>query len=644
MSHPADPTTPEPGNGLLGRLPANIRKRIYILAGAITDETIPLDRYCPLRNHLPFRASDLVGPPVDWAPTLALLKTCRLVYTEMASLIYSSNRFSTHDLRPLRKLTLASSRSLTALKIQVHSARFPSSLKSDHCNVLYMGYSSQDLDSSVDRKTIDNWVWTATQFGTGVQAGKLDLWFICDVDDVETANLVLAPLRQWPVLRRCSIRLSNRKNQALRNLAYVTSRALMGLSDTPPPTFFPYSRLPTELRFKILQYTDLVTPWTLVQWLMCEGFSFKNGLCCRVRDLKYDPRHPRGFRPDAPQPDEPGEFVCGSDGASSTSDGSVDSAGPSGSSEYTIRQQVFRQNGNSHDWMHYECHFKKCQRYTSLYQGTGCFCSRYHAAYTPTCTCWQSPVSLFLVSKAFSREAMAVFLSSNHFQIFEAPGISFTKENPKAHERRARYKDICPIVGFLEERRKAGLLHDIKSLSLNFSRTEFEISNIQSSRPSRPLKSQAEWRRAAELVSSDTNLRFLDISASRMKDFPELEGWRDFDQDAMFNMARRIIDTCIWPLTEAGPPRGVGQLRVHLHGMTYYKNNLSRELCMWYNIRTTYHRAPREAENCDVPDYKVFSRGFEASKDGHVLKWVEQVWIAEELDRFETHSGLLRDF
>lgn len=267
MSVPRDSTCPPRCVGFLGLTPTT-RELIYLYAGIITNSTIPLDK----ENSIELvtrrgMIEALRGPRHDWATTLALLRTCRPVYTEVLALIYSMNRFVTHDLCPLRNLTPSSLRSLSELKTHVHAKIGGDERRCrpghDYCGLLYSAYNTGkllDSSNSADARIIEEWAVTAAHIGSNIQAGTLVLSLICDVENLETANLVLAPLHQWPQLARCSIRLSNWPNSVLSDLARATSRALMHSQDAE--VFPRYQGLPTELRLNILQYTDLVTPWT----------------------------------------------------------------------------------------------------------------------------------------------------------------------------------------------------------------------------------------------------------------------------------------------------------------------------------------------------------------------------------------------
>ena len=114
-----------------------------------------------------------------------------------------------------------------------------------------------------------------------------------------------------------------------------------------------------------------------------------------------------------------------------------------------------------------------------------CSCAFYHAAYSPTCTCWRLPISLFLTSRGVRRIATALFYSKNKFVLF-----------PDKVNRRQYYRKIVesqsPLVQFLERFPPAGLshLHHVTLMFPNFDPEAF----LQDKRK------VVEWRRAVDLL------------------------------------------------------------------------------------------------------------------------------------------------
>lgn len=131
---------------------------------------------------------------------------------------------------------------------------------------------------------------------------------------------------------------------------------------------FRFFDLPHEIRHQILEYTDLVTPLCEVEWnpktrfmVRFSRFSCKNwerwmdsGPC----DLKL-----------YPGPFDPNLFPA--------------------------------------------CQFRDCWQHGP--PQIGCFCRRFHAAFSSRCRCWCPPTYLFLVCQSFRADAQEVFFSRNRF-------------------------------------------------------------------------------------------------------------------------------------------------------------------------------------------------------------------------------------
>jgi len=119
--------------------------------------------------------------------------------------------------------------------------------------------------------------------------------------------------------------------------------------------------LPRELRLRILEHTDLITPWKEVSWS----------------------RHARCY----------GVF-------------------PTGCAE--------SQGLTSPPDIHHGCQFSQCWFNESNEPWIGCFCRGRHAAFSSTCKCWVPPgPDLFLVCRTLCRDAQLVFFSGNRFVVHD---------------------------------------------------------------------------------------------------------------------------------------------------------------------------------------------------------------------------------
>lgn len=293
---------PRPPNLL--NLPPHLRHRIYLSIGVARHDGHPytyyLDGRKESRGNRP--VSDRDPPPTrDFA---GLLLSCRALYVETATLLYSANRFVLHyshqgSLGPLRSLSPTALASLTSLKVVLNQSSCHEPIDS----TLYPPYCCQArrLDGpwdpyrfcdghhgSLHRPPLLNpasrselavqamlceWDNAAAYLSSRVGVGRLAFSLVCDLDPehryaLEAARLAVAPITHFSQLKDCHVRLSRASNYPLRRLAQEA--VLQALHSTSPPRLKTPTdllmSLPSELRVRILEYTDLITPWKEVTW------------------------------------------------------------------------------------------------------------------------------------------------------------------------------------------------------------------------------------------------------------------------------------------------------------------------------------------------------------------------------------------
>jgi hypothetical protein len=364
-------------------LPLPIRHQIYIDAGV-------LRRY---NNILYFNidSCDHNSTRLDaFRVSHSLLLTCHTIYTEISDIIYSRNKFSirykdAHSLKALRDLAPHSITRLTQLTVHLNVT---SCLSGGACWKLDTGLKDdKSLESSLET-ILSEWQITALYIAAHIRPARLSLYFVCDVNDLETATRALEPLSSFPTLADCSIRLARQPDHILRDMAQQAAMRVMGYQDRSNQTF-PFLSLPCELRQQILQYTDLVTPLREIEWNPESKFH-----------LYYSTAQ------------------CG---------------GPL-HGEYPLQCPLN---------IHRACRFRNC--WENSPQGVGCFCHEYHAAFSSKCKCWSPPTSLFLVCKQLREDAQVIFFSKNRF-IIRPPGtfICPVESTPTRLEISIFLTDIVP--------------------------------------------------------------------------------------------------------------------------------------------------------------------------------------------------------
>jgi hypothetical protein len=84
---------------------------------------------------------------------------------------------------------------------------------------------------------------------------------VCHVEDLSTGKAIVAPLTQLPVLKDCSISLGKLQIPGLVELANITRLQTKGILSKDVKHVvkpFRYQDLPIEIKFMILENTDLV--------------------------------------------------------------------------------------------------------------------------------------------------------------------------------------------------------------------------------------------------------------------------------------------------------------------------------------------------------------------------------------------------
>ncbi|EAQ83559.1 predicted protein [Chaetomium globosum CBS 148.51] len=142
--------------------------------------------------------------------------------------------------------------------------------------------SSASMEDHSDKWAATNsilgeWNVAATRLLSHIAPGRLSLSVVCDIDPkhpqaLDIAKSVVAPIRLLPPsnLKECRVRLAKTPDGRLRQLAEDTVSYACGIptmSREPPSNMAAtLTTLPRELRIKILEYTDLVTPRRQVIW------------------------------------------------------------------------------------------------------------------------------------------------------------------------------------------------------------------------------------------------------------------------------------------------------------------------------------------------------------------------------------------
>jgi len=296
-------------------LPYGIRHRIYILAGLVRFCPIDLNlegagrkdyireilnsykmvheslypqlcfyfgrRFCGKYQEIEEKY-DCICPPLPYQ----LLYVSHCIHDEVSSILYSQNSFrisrsNQWGLKPLNNFNPRALAALTSITIRLnsiscvvyHDCAPPPRDCGCHSQCNRQGLHDRPIGHTArqDLAVLAEWNRILKRFTTHVQPHHLSLSVVCDVKDLEMAQRVLEPLSKLSSLRNCAIRLGQKPNWALRNLAERAARQAMGdLSLSAIDSSFRSYHLPEEILNQILGYTDLIAPFDL-EWRSDKG-------------------------------------------------------------------------------------------------------------------------------------------------------------------------------------------------------------------------------------------------------------------------------------------------------------------------------------------------------------------------------------
>ena len=383
-----DPKSPEtlgrPRPSLL-QLPAHLRRAIYCLLG------VPMMGHITLcRRPSPFFMDTKANLPA----ARKLLLVCRTIYTEVSLMLYGTNTLlfrceHLQDFSVIQNLGRNVISVLTYLNVHLTTTSCHDvshyPQKRPTDGLSHNGHESVLIQSSEYRSRIAYWRAAMEHMLPAMQPLRLRLHLVCDVDNFATAKDIVAPIYLTNTLADCAVRLGYHRDTNLSKLAQRT--ALQAMSKPyPSESAFRYLDLPVELRRHILEFTDLIAPLKEIQWDSRAGYHLKYAsFCCLQKEYGSCPEH-----------------------------------------------------------MHHSCQFRNCWEYAP----DGCFCRRYHSAFDSRCNCWAPPASLFLISRSFRREALAVFFESNRFIVIPPRldvDIKAVTEDPPRLDAAIFLKEVIPM-------------------------------------------------------------------------------------------------------------------------------------------------------------------------------------------------------
>lgn len=302
---------------------------------------------------------------------------------------------------------------------------WPSGASFNLCQVRHADFHAEALRPSDDPAAalFDEWRLTTTYLWSRITPKHLSISLVCDFDPQDgnapsTAMQAVAPLIDISPLKACHIRLSRTPHRGLEEIARVSVLRALGIvnqEDAPSSLSTPAMganskllSLPAEIRFRILEYTDLITPWREVRWSREHKSYLPTLIHCTGLDCPA--------------------------------------------------------------YLHGACRFRRCWNgmgrggFDDPQSRVGCFCRIRHAAFSFNCQCWVPPTDLFLVCRALYRDAQAVFFTGNRFVIHDFKSMAPDSTPDTQHYPNDRFA----ISEFLRDVVPGDCLHLLRSLEVTF--------------------------------------------------------------------------------------------------------------------------------------------------------------------------------
>jgi hypothetical protein len=435
-------------------LPPSARRQIYEQAGLLVGNNIVLRRRDKIL--MPYSASlqCLVREEDDAHRfTYNVLQACRTIHDEVKHIICAENRIIVSHLNVS------------------YGLRFLSRLSPQICSELVSLYVHLYVTAPLDRKQADirysnsfdeSWIaaWQSAVAYILMHANprKLSLHLICDTGGNKITESVLQPLVDRPgSLADCHLRLHPSRYSWVCAIARHAAIQAKGLDEVAQEKSFRFLDLSPELRWQILEFTDLVTPCNQAQWSPKKGFHLgpMNHKFCGAQS------HNRGDR----YWDFEGYRVC--------------------------------------DPIHSEI--------------TGSFCCAYQSGYSSRCRCWSLPRSLMLVNRIMYEDAMTVFYSRNRIIVLPdadpifLPGWSSSSSIEYANPESALLKPGDELKRlsasrFITKHVYPTILSNLHAIELVFPRLNMEGF---CSHPKDPLL--LDWRFAVDHLRGHANLPALKL-------------------------------------------------------------------------------------------------------------------------------------
>jgi len=434
----------------------------------------------------------------------SLLRVCRTLHDEVKSFLYANNGIVVlcdhvdYGLGTIRRMTPEQCRSLRHLYVQ-----------------LYDEESRPDCPPTP--QLISTWRETARHILSHTDPKMLTLHLMCDTGDSKETRAVLEPLLATPAtLKSCVLRLSSRHQYHLRSLAEKFAARIDGRTTIPSNYGFRFLDLPPELRAKILDYTDLVTPYNQIEWESVRGFRVRLPTSnCYMADGYGDLHQDTDFLHDSANP-------------------------------------LYKGLGNLLDGpLHQSLRFFRCQP-VSLWEA-GSFCCRRRSSASLSCRCWIPPRPLMLVCRAMYEDAIRILYTRNRIIILPKDCIFNLPISIDSTLRRLEASK------FITRHTKPHVLQHLRTLEVVFP--QIHIFYFDTSNPF-----YLDWQFAVHHLREHANLSVLTVILHMSSNNPTPRRWHDYVDKELKDMVRSHVQL-LTPLRSLG---GMKRLFIYLESLWYW--------------------------------------------------------------------------
>ncbi|CAO2658462.1 Nn.00g061850.m01.CDS01 [Neocucurbitaria sp. VM-36] len=114
-----------------------------------------------------------------------------------------------------------------------------------------------NLRSRYGKAALKEWKRLISRLAQCIRPNQLTLYVIAKAQDIETASAILEPLLMLPALKGCGVYLNEKDKPGFVTLIKRTAKSITSPEKSANITPFRYLDLPQELRFRILEFSDL---------------------------------------------------------------------------------------------------------------------------------------------------------------------------------------------------------------------------------------------------------------------------------------------------------------------------------------------------------------------------------------------------